>query len=183
MIAVEDLLRTDQVMSVAAGLVPGKSEKRLNVASENSALRRLARKILEAFDFLIQLILDFLRRLEFLSGLPEVVDIAQRCILAELLTDHFELLSQQIFLLVLVDTLSDFFLQFLADRHDFGLIGEKNAESFILLLHRYGFEDDLSPLIGQRHVDSDLAEHVLKIIRLHNLHCDIPAYIVILGKV
>ena len=94
MIAVEDLLRADQVMPVAAGLIPGKGEKRLNVASENSTLRRLAGKILEAFNLLVQLILDFLRRLEFLSGLPEVIDIAQRRILAELLTYHFELLAQ-----------------------------------------------------------------------------------------
>ena len=183
MVALQHLTGFRQTVAVSSRFVPWHRKQRFYIAPGYCALRRLGREILQPDDLIKDFLLDFLLRLKLPCLLFEAVDLVLCRILAELLADHLELLPQDIFPLVLVDTLPYLFLDLPLHADHFRLVGEKHSQRLILILYGYRLKDELAFLIGKRQIDRYLAECIGQIVDLHDLSLNISADVSILPAV
>ena len=103
MVRIQCFLRQLQIKIILSKLAPGQGEQCIDIATDNSALGRHRRHLHKAIKLLVQLGLHVLGQLE-LGNLALVLgNFALHVFgLAQLLADGFNLLTQIIFLLVLL---------------------------------------------------------------------------------
>ena len=102
-VRVEDLARLRDVDGFRVALRPRQRDEPIEVRAHHRMLRRRVRHAFEAPQLLLSLLLDLLGHLGVRDRLAQLVELALRVVLAELLLDRLQLLAQHVLALALVE--------------------------------------------------------------------------------
>ena len=100
MIPLQDVLRPFYIRVILGHFVPGQIQQRFQIPSFHGGLGAALSQALKTVDFLLNLFLYFLARLQLIQLLLELFGIRHHIVLAQLLTDIIHLFPEHIFLLV-----------------------------------------------------------------------------------
>ena len=179
----QDLPCSFQILRILRAFVPGKRKKGLDISTENTALRCIGAGDLEASDFLENTVLHFLGRSQFSCFPTEFLCLISSIILPKLLTDQLQLLSQNIFTLVLIHPLLQLLLKVMADVQHIDLIAENCAKKLISVRQLSCLQKLLLALPGKRQVYCDLVNQLLCLLAVENLGSQFLAYFAPFGAV
>ena len=143
------------VFVVLCGLIPGHLQHRLDIRADHTVLRRTIKGALKAAYLLLQLLLHLVRGLQLVCSCLKLFCVGDGVLLSQLLPDQFELLTQDIFPLVLVHSLPHLCLDLFLDVHDLHLIHQFKCQQLIALQKVCLLQKLLQIFLLQRHIGCD----------------------------
>ena len=136
-----------QIIRICGFLLPRKCQHGLNITTQYCILGYIAVGILKSLDFFADLLFYLIAGLKFLEFLLKLLCVIRSIILTQFLTYQFQLLSENIFSLILINSGLHFFLEISANLHDLNLISKDCTQNFITFLQCKCLQDFLLILI------------------------------------
>ena len=141
MVCIQRILRLFQIKIILGELTPGQGQQRLDIAADNSSLRRHRRHLHQAAEFLVHLGSYVSRHFQLCHLLLIFRNLGLHVLaVAQLLTDNLNLLTQIIFLLVLLYSLMYLLRNTFGNSRNLLLTRHDFVESAHTRRHRLSFQ-------------------------------------------
>ena len=112
MVFIEDALCLIQILFISCHLIPRHLQQCLYICARHGGFRVIGRHAAEPVNFLFDLLLNLFIRAQLGQLLLIAIGVRQRIVLTQLSPYQLHLLTENIFLLILINPFSDFFLKF-----------------------------------------------------------------------
>ena len=172
-----------KILGILRFLIPRKCKNSLQIASLYRCLRCTGCHSFKTADLLGNLLFYFIGCIQLFQLFLKLLDIICSIILTQFFTDSFELFTEDILSLILINMGFHLALEIFGDMDHFDLAAKKRSKDLITVIQRHCFQKLLLVLIGHRKVHRNLVDGLLNILNGHDLCYQIFAYLSALSAI